>query len=70
VEDRVVARLRQRAAQHGTSMEEEHRRILREALLGSGAGPVTLKEYLAAMPDVGDDEMCERAPASLRPVDL
>lgn len=34
VEPRVVVRLRMRAARNGVSVEEEHRRILQEALLG------------------------------------
>ncbi len=35
IEDKVVRKLKERAGAHGVSMEEEHRRILREALLGS-----------------------------------
>ena len=34
IEDAVVRQLRVRAASHGVSMEEEHRRVLRTALLG------------------------------------
>jgi hypothetical protein len=33
LEDKVVRKLKERAAQYGVSMEEEHRRILRETLL-------------------------------------
>jgi len=35
VDDAIKQSLRLRAAQHGVSMEEEARRILREALLGA-----------------------------------
>lgn len=38
IEDGLKRRLRIRAAEHGHSMEEEARRILREAL-GEGLGP-------------------------------
>jgi len=37
IEDRVVKKLKQQAGAHGVSMEEEHRRILRESLLGRAA---------------------------------
>lgn len=56
VEEKLVRKLKQRAGEHGVSMEEEHRRILREALLGSAVQRPSLKEYLLAMPDVGSDE--------------
>lgn len=54
VEDEVVRALKLRAAAHGRSMEAEHRQILRDTLLSSGAGR-SFKEHLAAFPDVGDD---------------
>jgi plasmid stability protein len=56
IEEKLVRKLKQRAGEHGVSMEEEHRRILREALLGSSGKRPSLKEYLLAMPDVGSDE--------------
>jgi len=56
IEERLVRKLKQRAGEHGVSMEEEHRRILREALLGSSGKRPSLKEYLLAMPNVGSDE--------------
>lgn len=70
IEDEVVAKLRRRAARHGVSMEEEHRRILRDALSQSPGVRRTLKQYLEDMPDVGTDEAFERLPARLRRVDL
>ncbi len=71
VEESVVAKLRRRAARHGVSVEEEHRRILREALLPAvGARASTLKEYLLQMPLGGDDSVFERPPAKPRRVRL
>ena len=63
--DEVVQRLKERAAEHGWSAEEEHRRLLKRALLSEGLG-----EYLAAMPDVGDDDDFERPREYPRTVDL
>lgn len=39
LEDDLVSRLRLRAAEHGRSIEAEHREILRVSLLGKEAGP-------------------------------
>ena len=65
----IVARLRRRAAQHGRSVEAEHREILREALLPARGG-ATFKDHLLAMPDVGTDEDFARQPGRTRPVRL
>lgn len=71
VEESVVEKLRRRAARHGVSLEEEHRRILREALLPAGGGRGrTLKEYLMEMPQGGDDAAFERPVARPRRVRL
>jgi hypothetical protein len=51
-------------------MEEEHRRILRGALLGPSAGKPSFKEYLLQMPDVGPDELFERSRDLGREVEL
>jgi plasmid stability protein len=67
IEEKVVTELRQLAARHGVSMEEEHRRILREALSHRGRGARrSFKDHLARMPDVGDDALLERPPARMR----
>lgn len=50
----VVRALKLRAARNQRSAEAEHREILRDALLP--AAPVSLKELLRSMPDVGSDE--------------
>jgi hypothetical protein len=41
-------------------MEEEHRRILREALLKKPRKRLSFKDYLLQMPDVGPDDLFER----------
>lgn len=70
IEDEVVAELRQRAARHGVSMEEEHRRILRDALGKQAGRQKSFKEYLDGMPDVGEDSVFQRSSGPPRPVDL
>ena len=53
LESAVVRRLRSRAAAEGVSVEEAHRRVLRQALLGEPApARKNFIEYLQAMPDV------------------
>jgi antitoxin FitA len=46
--DDVKARLKLRAAQHGWSVEEEVRQILREAVAGAEPTPVKLGSRVAA----------------------
>jgi plasmid stability protein len=53
LEDRLVRLLERRAAAHGRSAEEEHREILRQALLPKRKRG--FKELLLSMPDVGED---------------
>ena len=48
LEEGIVSNLRERAAKARVSMEEEHRRILRSALTGSGKK--SFKEHLLAIP--------------------
>ena len=59
LEPELVRRLKRRAVDHGVSAEEEHRRILRRALLEEDDFP-DLKGLLLAMPDVGEDKIFER----------
>jgi antitoxin FitA len=72
VEPAIVARLKQRAEEHRRSVEEEHRAILRDALLEShcAASPLTFEAYLRQMPDVGTDEDFSRIEGSIRDVHL
>lgn len=69
IETDVVRELKLRAARHGHSAEEEHRRILRKAL--KPAGPSSFRDLLLSMPDVGEDEDFARPADPGRPlVDL
>ena len=70
IEEKVVRKLKQQAGEHGVSMEEEHRRILRESLLGKQPKRASFKEALLAMPNVGRDEDFERGPQLERAVEL
>jgi len=70
IEEKIVKKLKERAGQHGVSMEEEHRRILRSALLGQTEKKRSFKEYLREMPDVGPDELFDRDRTPDRTVEL
>ena len=70
VEETVVRKLKERAGRNGVSMEEEHRRILRAALLSRQQKKPSLKDYLLQMPDVGPDALFERGPQRDREVEL
>lgn len=70
IEEKIVQKLKKRAGEHGVSVEEEHRRILREALSGKTGKRVSFKEYLLQMPDAGDDELFARQPDNGRSVHL
>jgi plasmid stability protein len=70
IEDKVVKKLKQQAGTHGVSMEEEARRILREALFGKPHNRPSFKEALCAMPNVGEDTDFERGPQLERTVVL
>jgi plasmid stability protein len=50
----LVKALKQRAAKHNRSAEQEHREILQAALHGPRRRP--LAEILGTMPDVGQDQ--------------
>jgi len=71
VEEAIVRKLRLRAAEDGVSMEEEHRRILRESLLGRpGKEGLSFLEFLRTMPDSGDDSVFERPHGEFRDIDI
>jgi plasmid stability protein len=59
IEEKLVKKLKARAGSHGVSMEEEHRRILREVLLKDEKRP-SFKAFLRSMPDAGRDGLFER----------
>ena len=60
IEETVVNKLRRRAARAGVSMEEEHRRILREALSGGPRKAKSFKEHLLSIPDAGGAALFDR----------
>ena len=68
LDEELVRRLKKRAAENGVSAEEEHRRILRNALMPYEE--MSFKEMLMAMPDVGDDSIFERSREYPRDVEL
>jgi plasmid stability protein len=51
LDDELVKALERRAARHDRSAEQEHREILKQALLGPRRRP--LADVLASMPNVG-----------------
>ena len=55
IEEKVVRRLKQRAGEHGISMEEAHRRILRETLLRPRKKRISFIEHLKAMPAIPEE---------------
>jgi plasmid stability protein len=69
IESEVVRELKLRAVRHGRSAEEEHREILRQALAQNGP-PVSFKELLLEIPDVGEDQDFERPDDRGRAVEL
>jgi len=72
VEPAILARLKKRADEHCRSVEDEHRAILRDALLaGDQETPaMTFEAYLRKMPDVGTDADFSRIEGSIRDVNL
>ncbi len=72
LEPELVAKLKERAGKLGHSAEEEHRQILRKALLENETeeGQATFEHYLRSMPDVGHDEDFARIEGALRDLDL
>lgn len=53
IEEEVVRRLKELAGRHGISMEEQHRRLLRESVLGKSKRD--FKKALMSMPGGGKD---------------
>lgn len=72
LEDDIKARLKQRAARRGRSMDEEVRQILRQAVQESDAPPARLGTRIAARfagPGL-DEDLPELHGESPRPADL
>jgi len=71
IEEKVVRKLKQRAGEHGISMEEELRRILRASVIPeSERKKPSFIEHLMSMPDVGADEDFARSKDFGRDIDL
>jgi len=66
VDERLARRLKKLAVSHGVSMEEEHRRILKNALDGKDSFKVALSQ----IPLVGDDADFERVDGNHREIEL
>jgi plasmid stability protein len=64
----VVRALKVRAAAHGRSTEAEHRELLRAAL--TPGRELSFKDYLLAMPRVGEDADFNLRRGKARRVDL
>lgn len=60
LDDELVRHLKKRAGEHGVSVEEEHRRILREALQADVGESKSFWQVLGEMPDGGGEELFER----------
>jgi plasmid stability protein len=67
LEEALVQSLRERAAKAGVSMEEAHRRILREAL--ASLPPKDFAQYLLSIPE-GDVDVFERQRTTSPPLEL
>jgi hypothetical protein len=59
LEEEVVRLLKKRAGEHGVSMEEEHRKILRKTLFGEEEAEHFWR-HLGNMPEDGDDSIFSR----------
>ncbi len=55
ISDSIVKKLKKRAVEHGVSAEEEHRRILREALETKDGDAKSFKEHLLSDEFVVDE---------------
>jgi plasmid stability protein len=60
LDDDLVRQLKRRAGEHGVSVEEEHRRILREALLADPEERKSFWQVLGELPAGGDEDLFER----------
>lgn len=70
IEVRVVRKLKELAGRAGVSMEEAHRRILRQVLLEKTTKKPSFKEALLAMPHVGEDKDFHRGAQIERVVEI
>ncbi len=57
LDDNIVRLLKIRAAQHGQSMEAEHRSILKEVLIKKEGNIPSLKTLLLEMPEIDEIDL-------------
>lgn len=69
IEDEVVRALKISAAEHGRSAEEEHRELLRTALLRARDDQADFKSLLESIP-TGEDDIFQRTKDMGRDVPL
>lgn len=69
IEDEVVKALKISAAEHGRSAEEEHRELLRSALLRPRESHADFKSLLDSIP-TGEDDIFQRSKDTGRDVPL
>ncbi|MFT5129107.1 MAG: plasmid stability protein [Rhodothermales bacterium] len=67
IDDGIAERLKRGAAENGVSAEEEHRQILRHVLAPKST---QFKDFLLAIPEVGEDADFARMPQPQRDTDL
>lgn len=60
LDDELVRHLKKRAGENGVSVEEEHRRILRDALLANAGEGKSFWHLLSEMPGGGSEDLFER----------
>ena len=72
IEPEIIDRLTQLAKQHQRSVEEEHKAILRGALLEDCTpdAKIEFEGFLASIPNVGNDDDFGRIQGTIRSVDL
>lgn len=60
LDDELVRHLKKRAGENGVSVEEEHRRILREAFMADVGERKSFWQLLSEMPGGGSEDLFER----------
>ena len=65
----IIQKLKARAGKHGISAEEEHRRILKQAL-NTEDDVLPLKDFIKTMPNWGEEEIFQRGQQNERKLQL
>jgi len=68
IDESTIDRLKERAQLHGCTIEEEHRRILEEAL--AKPEKLSFEAFLGTLPDVFEDEDIARGKSKGRDNDV